>query len=324
MLCNLIPEQFTNIYYGILVLVSFFITFCGIKLFRGLLPRDKGREYAVNGKLSEGKPRGAGIILVIAFVISSVLFVPLNTELIIYLALIFIEMVSGYLDDGSKVPWGEFKKGFIDLIVAAGISVTYYAYNGSVINFAMLGIKNVKIPAALFIILGIILVWAAINVTNCSDGVDGLCGSISVVSLLTAFVMLFLFGKGQEFRPMLLIMIITVLTYLWFNAYPSKLLMGDAGSRALGVILAISFLQTDSPFTFIFAAFMLILDGGLGLIKLSGIRYLKLNNFMKGIRTPIHDHMRKIKEWSDTQVVFRFTILQIVISFVVIALTLTM
>lgn len=322
MISNLIPTQFLNIYYGILILGSFFIAFFGIKLFRGVLPKDQGREYAVNGQLSEGKPRGAGIILIIAFILSSVLFVPLNSELIIYLALIFIEMMSGYLDDGSKVPWGEYKKGLIDLVVAVGISVTYYSFNGSVINFAMLGLRNVKIPAAVFIILGVILVWAAINVTNCSDGVDGLCGSLSTISLMTAFVMLFFMGKGQSLSPMLLIMVITITAYLWFNASPSKLLMGDAGSRALGVVLAIAFLKTGSPFTFIFAAFMLILDGGLGLIKVSAIRYLKLQGFMKNIRTPIHDHMRKIKGWSDTQVVFRFSILQIIISLVVIAFAL--
>ncbi len=322
MFSNLIPEQYTNIYYGILILASFFITFCSIKLFRGFLPKDQGREYAVNGQLSEGKPRGAGIILIITFILSSVLFVPLNSELIIYLGLIFIEMLSGYLDDGAKVPWGQFKKGLIDLIVAAGVSVTYYSFNGSVINFSMLGLRNIKIPAVIFIILGIILVWAAINVTNCSDGVDGLCGSLSAISLMTAFTMLFFMGRGQDFIPMLLIIIITVITYLWFNASPSKLLMGDAGSRAIGVILAIAFLQTRSPFTFIFAAFMLILDGGLGLIKISAIRYLKLKEFMKNIRTPIHDHVRKIKGWSDTQVVFRFSIIQIIISLIVTAFAL--
>lgn len=322
MLRNLIPEQYTNIYYGILVLASFFIAFGGIKVFRGLLPKDQGREFALNGKLSEGKPRGAGIILVIAFILSSVLFVPLDSELIIYLALIFIEMMSGYLDDGSKVPWGEFKKGLIDLVVSIGVSVTYYAYNSSVIDFAMLGVRNIKIPAVIFIILGAVLVWAAINVTNCTDGVDGLCASVSTISLMTAYIMLFLLGRGGNFSPMLLIMIISVLAYLWFNASPSKLLMGDAGSRALGVMLAIAFLQTRSPFTFIFAAFILIIDGGLGLIKIVAIRYFKLKDFMKNIRTPIHDQMRKVKGWSDTQVVFRFSILQLVISLVVAALVL--
>ena len=322
MLRNLIPEQYTNIYYGILVLASFFIAFGGIKVFRGLLPKDQGREFALNGKLSEGKPRGAGIILIIAFILSSVLFVPLDSELIIYLALIFIEMMSGYLDDGSKVPWGELKKGLIDLVVSIGVSVTYYVYNSSVIDFAMLGIRNVKIPAVIFIILGAVLVWAAINVTNCTDGVDGLCASVSTISLMTAYIMLFLLGRGGNFSPMLLIMIISVLAYLWFNASPSKLLMGDAGSRALGVMLAIAFLQTKSPFTFIFAAFILIIDGGLGLIKIVAIRYFKLNGFMKNIRTPIHDQMRKVKGWSDTQVVFRFSILQLVISLVVAAMVL--
>ncbi len=322
MLRNLIPEEFSNIYYGLLILVSFFMTFGGILLFRGSLPKDQGREFAVNGQLSEGKPRGAGVIFIITFVLSSILFVPLDIELIIYLTLIFIEMMSGYLDDSSKVPWGEYKKGLIDLIVAVGVSVTYYSFNGSMINLAMLGIRGVKIPAVLFIILGVILVWAAINVTNCSDGVDGLCGSLTTISLITAYVMLFFLGKGQSFSPILLIMIICVLAYIWFNASPSRLLMGDAGSRALGVILAIAFLQTGSPITFIFAAFMLILDGGLGLIKVSAIRYLKLKGFMKNIRTPIHDQMRKVKEWSDTQVVFRFSILQIIISLIVVAFAL--
>ena len=155
--------------------------------------------------------------------------------------------------------------------------------------------------------------------TNCTDGVDGLCASVSTISLLTAYIMLFLLGRGGNFSPMLLIMIISVLAYLWFNASPSKLLMGDAGSRALGVMLAIAFLQTKSPFTFIFAALILIIDGGLGLIKIVAIRYFKIKDFMKNIRTPIHDQMRKVKGWSDTQVDIRFSILQLVISLVIAA-----
>ena len=62
---------------------------------------------------------------------------------------------------------------------------------------------------------------------------------------------------------------------------------------------------------------MLILDGGLGLIKVSFMRFLHIN-LMKNIRTPIHDHMRKNEEWSDAQVVFRFAIIQIVIGLAVI------
>ena len=74
------------------------------------------------------------------------------------------------------------------------------------------------------------------------------------------------------------------------------------------------FLKIAAPFAFIPMAIVIILDGGLGLLKLSFRRFLKIKNFMEGIRTPLHDHARKNKGWSDTQVVIRFTILQIIVN----------
>ena len=52
------------------------------------LPKDQGREFAVNGALSAGKPRGAGFIFILVFIVSIVLFCELNTEIIIYLVLL--------------------------------------------------------------------------------------------------------------------------------------------------------------------------------------------------------------------------------------------
>ena len=109
---------------------------------------------------------------------------------------------------------------------------------------------------------------------------------------------------------MCMIMLATLGAYLWFNCSPSTMLMGDAGSRAIGVFLALISLKTGSPIAFIPMTIVIIIDGGLGLIKVSFIRFLKLKNFMKNIRTPIHDHVRKNKGWSDTQVVIRFTLIQ--------------
>ena len=119
-------------------------------------------------------------------------------------------------------------------------------------------------------------------------------------------------GAADMLLPM--IMFVTLAAYLWFNCSPSQMLMGDAGSRALGVFLAVMFLKTAAPFAFIPMAIVIILDGGLGLLKLSFRRFLKIKNFMEGIRTPLHDHARKNKGWSDTQVVIRFTILQIIVN----------
>lgn len=301
------------------MLCSFLIAFFSLKFFKRILPKDQGRAFAVNGALSEGKPRGAGIIFVTSFTLCTALFYPLDIENIIYLVLVYAAMLSGYFDDAAETPWGNLKKGLIDLVISLGIAFTYYFYNGSQVKLYITD-STFTIPAPLFIILAGVLVWTAINVTNCTDGVDGLCGSLVMTVLLPLAFMVTKSGAADMLLPM--IMFVTLAAYLWFNCSPSQMLMGDAGSRALGVFLAVMFLKTAAPFAFIPMAIVIILDGGLGLLKLSFRRFLKIKNFMEGIRTPLHDHARKNKGWSDTQVVIRFTILQIIVNLCFIAFVL--
>ncbi len=296
----------------LVVLVSFGLTFLVLKYLKSVLPKDQGREFAVNGQLSEGKPRGCGILFITAFALCTALFVPLTLETLIYLVCIYGAMLTGYFDDAAETPWGNLKKGLFDLVIALGVAVTYYYYNGSDIRIALFGIDKLHIPAVIFIILAGVLVWASINVTNCSDGVDGLCATLVMVVLVVLTLMSgFIKDIFGNLTP--IIMLAVLAAYLWFNCSPSKMLMGDAGSRALGVFLAVLFLMSGSPFSFIPMCLVIIIDGGLGLIKVSFIRFLKLKGFMKNIRTPIHDHQRKNKGWSDTQVVTRFAIIQLII-----------
>lgn len=300
-----------TLYMAISVLGTFGITFVCLKLFKGILPKDQGRAFAVNGALSEGKPRGAGLLLLTAFVLSAALFVPLDLETIIYLVCIYAAMLTGYFDDAAEKPWGNLKKGLFDLAIALGVAFTSWHFHGTDIYVHLIS-KSFTIPAPVYIILAAVLVWTAINVTNCSDGVDGLCSSLVMTVLVPLFI---LCGKSRTDSTLIIVMFLCLCAYLWFNCSPSKMLMGDAGSRALGVFLAVMFLKSSAPFTFIPFAIVIILDGGLGLLKLSFRRFLKWKNFMEGIRTPLHDHARKNKGWSDTQVVTRFVIIQIVVTF---------
>lgn len=293
------------------VLFAFIITCVSISLGKNTLPRDAGRAYAINGTKSVGKPRGAGIIFILTFILSCVFFIKLDSELMIYLILTLAAMLSGYLDDSSASPWGELKKGLIDFAIAIMAAFTYLHYNSNTFELAFLG-KSITLHPIIYGILIIILIWVSINVTNCSDGVDGLCGTLSAVTLTTTYILFRMFDLEPYFRHVILLMVVCVLGYLWFNASPSKLLMGDAGSRAIGIFIAFAFLKLHHPLLYIPVALMLIVDGGLGLIKVSFMRFLHWN-VMKNLRTPIHDHMRKNKGWSDAQVVFRFAIIQIVI-----------
>ena len=102
----------------------------------------------------------------------------------------------------------------------------------------------------------------------------------------------------------------TLLAYLCFNSKPSTMLMGDAGSRALGFFIAVLAMKSGHPLIYILLALVLIIEGGLGLVKIFLLRFLKIH-VLKNTLTPIHDHVRKNKDWSDTQVVFRFVIMQV-------------
>ena len=295
-----------------------------LTMYKGMdfLPKDHGRDFAVDGKKSAGKPRGAGFLFVLVFIAAALLFARPGRETVIYLILVGAAMLTGFLDDCAKTPWGEYKKGLLDLIIAVMTAVTFLNFNSSEVSFLLTG-KAVVLPPVLFAVLAVVLVWVSINVTNCSDGVDGLSGTLTIITLMTIFLVDMLASEGGEggFPYLILLFAVCILGYLWYNATPSRLMMGDAGSRAMGLFISIAVLKTGSPFLYIPVALVLILDGGLGLVKVSLLRFLKIRILTK-VRTPLHDQARKVWEWSNTQTVFRFAIIQIMLCAAVIYLAL--
>jgi phospho-N-acetylmuramoyl-pentapeptide-transferase len=289
-------------------LISFALTALMIGTLRDKLPQDHGRQFAVNGALSRGKARGAGLIFVLCMALVSLAFVPFTIEILIYMVLLVASMLSGYLDDAADKPWNEYKKGMIDLLIALAAALTFLNFDSS--DILVFG-TSVHIPAALYVLLGVVLIWASINVTNCTDGVDGLSGTLCLISMGT-----FLIAFADElkgFSTVVLVVMASILAYLWRNASPSSVLMGDAGSRALGFFLALLAMKSHHPLAWLLAALVMILDGGLGILKISLKRFLHIW-ILKNTLTPLHDHARKNKSWSDAQVVLRFAILQLAAS----------
>ena len=306
---NLHPSLF-----GILlIIVSVGLCALLLALFKDKLPRDQGREFAFNGKLSAGKVRGAGILFVISFIIVALLFVPVSIEYVIYYILLFFGMLSGYLDDKSDKPWSEYKKGAIDLVISALTAANFVYFNQNLTSVSFFGFSFV-IPPVVFGVIAMVLVWMLINATNCSDGIDGFCGSLTIVSLISIIAAGQLLAMDGNMNTLIIIMVLTLIPYLWRNAEPSTMMMGDAGSRALGLFLCIAIFKTGNILLAVPLCFMLCLDGLLGIVKVSLIRFLKMKNAFKNIRTPLHDHFRKNKGWSNTQVIFRFCMIQALIS----------
>ena len=289
-------------------LLAFALTALMDSMFRERLPHDHGRAFAVNGELSKGKARGSGLIFVLCIALVTLAVIPFRVEYLIYTALLIASMLSGYFDDAADTAWNEYKKGLIDFVIAVVAGVTYLNFNGTgvqLLNWAF------RIPYPVYLLLFVVLIWASINVVNCTDGVDGLSASLAVVSIGT-FLLAYWEELG-EYATAGVIFIGALLAYLWSNAKPSTLLMGDAGSRAMGFFLAILALKSNHPFAFLLAALVFIVDGSLGILKISFKRFLHIS-ILKKTLTPLHDHVRKRMGWSDEQVVARWLILQAVAS----------
>ena len=289
-------------------LLAFALTALMDSAFRDKLPQDHGRAFAVDGQLSKGKARGSGIIFVLCIALVTLAVVPFKVEYLIYTVLLIASMLSGYFDDAAETPWNEYKKGFIDLVIAVVAGVTYLNFNGTAVHFLS---NSFTIVYPLYLLLIIILIWASINVVNCTDGVDGLSASLAMVSIGT-FLACYWEELG-DYATAGVVFTGALLAYLWSNAKPSSVLMGDAGSRAMGFFLAILALKSGHPFAFLLAALVFIVDGSLGILKISLKRFLHIS-ILKHTLTPMHDHVRRQRGWSDEQVVVRWLIMQCVAS----------
>ncbi len=316
---QLITRAYPNVCMALGALFGFFATFLMTKYLMHKLPADEGRDFAVDGKLSKGKPRGAGLLFVIGFIMSVLLFSPVfrmsfgyMVELLIYLVLIFVEMLTGYLDDRATKPWSRLRKGFLDFTVSALLAFTYIYCNGTAFGFLQL---RFELPIWLMAIIVLGLCFVSINVTNCADGVDGLSGTLTIITLFGFLLADDAFVNMHGFRYLVVFFIACIAAYLWYNAGPSILMMGDAGSRAMGIFICITALKSGHILLYVPFALVLALDGGLGLFKVSMIKLTGKKDFLSCIRTPLHDHVRKnvAQNWSNTQCVTRFAMIQLLI-----------
>lgn len=305
--------------------VAFFATLLVLPRLAVLLPHDRGREFAVQSAASKGKPTGSGIIFISVFVLVSLLFVPLETEQFLVLLITFLAMLSGYLDDRSNKAWSEYTKAVLDFGLALGGALLLAGSRSTIWLPFVSG--EFAVPPYVFIPLAVIILWTSINSTNCTDGVDGLSSSLVLLGLLSMGVFLYFvvghteisahlllphYSDAATWAVMTFILVGCLSGYLWYNAYPSEILMGDAGSRAIGFYLGASIILARNPFLLLIVGTVILVNGGTGLLKVSLLRFLNVKIF-HGVRFPLHDHFRNVRHWSNTQVLIRFSLIQILL-----------
>jgi len=300
------------------------------------LPRDRGKVlcFDLDGMKSAGKPTGAGYLVTLFIVPVILLFVPFGVWDMLVVLGMYAAMMFGYLDDASTKPWGELRKGLLDAVVS--LAIAYFIARG---HSTLVWLPFVKgmwvVPMWLYVPLAAFMLWFTMNATNCSDGVDGLAGTLTVITLVILAVMLYVVIGYKPVAHYFLLpcnpeaarwaILVTIAAggfggYLWYNAEPSKILMGDAGSRFLGILVGSAVLVTGNPFLVLALSPIVLVNGGGGLAKLVLLRIAKRigmdigeDNMIRQVRFPLHDHCKKRLGWSNAQVLMRFTLLQLVV-----------
>ncbi len=315
------------------------------------LPKDQGKAIlGKEGMKSAGKPTGAGLIVTLIALPLIVLFAPLPPWDIAAVAGLYAAMAFGYLDDRSAKPWGQLKKGLLDAAVSVAVALFIFIGHSEEIggthvmvswlplfkgHFMINGVGAWLIPGWLYVPASAFILWFIMNATNCSDGVDGLAGSLAEIALVMVAVILYVvvgyrpvahyflipvYAEAARWAIVVMIVAGAFGGYLWHNAEPSRVLMGDAGSRYLGLLVATACLMTGNPFLVLALAPVVIVNGGGGLGKIVLLRLAKRlgfdigeGNVIRRVRFPLHDHCKKNLGWSNAQVLMRFTLLQIVL-----------
>jgi phospho-N-acetylmuramoyl-pentapeptide-transferase len=230
--------------------------------------------------------------------------------------------ILGAIDDLTgvrRVPSGMLARyKFLWQVIFAGITALALHFILDLRSVAVPGVVEKidiglwYIPVAMFIIVG------TSNSVNFADGLDALAGSLAAIAFAAYGVIAFL--QGQVWLVAFDFTVAgAVFAFLWYNAHPAELFMGDAGSLSLGATLAVVALMTGQwlllPVVgFMFAAETISVILQIGYFKLTkGKRLFKM--------APLHLHF-ELLGWSETQVTQRFWLIGILAAMLGIALAL--
>ena len=298
---------------------------------------DRGPE---SHKVKDGTPTMGGLLIIGSVIFSSLLWGDFsNRFLLIALLCLFLFALLGFLDDYKKVKEKNSKglsswtKISYQLLFASIISLALYfciferfelAYIVPFFKEVSLSLGLLFIPISIFIIVG------SSNAVNLTDGLDGL--AILPVILITAALGLIAWAAGNTivseylYIPYIdgtgeLLVICGALIgagigFLWFNAYPAQIFMGDVGSLSMGAFIALIAIIVRHEIVFAVMAMVFIMEALSVILQVSSFKLRKKRIFRMA---PIHHHF-ELMGWKEPKIIVRFWILTFI--FVLVGLSL--
>lgn len=268
-------------------------------------------------KADEGTPSGGGILLILILALVSIGYVFLNptvdkTSLLILLFTLISFGSLGLTDDikfiltrrsGKFLGLGRRKMLLIQFILAVAVACLLYFLAG-LNNFYIAGLGNFVINAW-YIPLAAFIIVSFANAYNISDGLDGLSSGLLLICLF-AFLALTSQALDLTLASFIGIWIGALFSYLYFNVWPARIFLGDAGAFGFGATLAVVGLLTGKVLA------LAIIGGCFLIIVASSLAQILSKKFMgKKILpvAPIHMYFKYLG-WEEPKIVSRFWLAQ--------------
>ncbi len=292
--------------------------------------RDDGPE---SHHVKSGTPTMGGALILVAISISTLLWADLENRYI--WVVLFVTLghgIVGFIDDYKKVKLGNSDglsakaKYFWQSVIA--LSAALFLYNTAQApaetQFIVPFFKDVHIDMGwAYVVLTYFVIVGTSNAVNLTDGLDGL--AIMPTAMIAAALAIFAYLSGHyKFAEYLAIPFLPEsgevavfcaaivgagLGFLWFNAYPAMVFMGDVGALALGAALGIVAVLVRQEI-------VLMIMGGVFVVETISVIVQVVSYKLRGKRVflmaPIHHHYEK-KGWPEPRIIVRFWIITVIL-----------
>ena len=278
--------------------------------------REEGPERHVT---KQGTPIMGGLLMI---GVATAAYLALAKYTVPALTVLFVTLACGavgFIDDFIKVTHrrslglkGRWK---LLLLAAITVGVAFAAHHQHLpTNVYVPGLGHIELSWAWYVLLFLVIAGTA-NGVNLTDGLDGLAAGTGIIALFTYTAMNVIAWirsgpPGDRFDTKLDLAIVGAaliggaIGFLWYNAFPAEVFMGDTGSMAIGGALAGFAVMTKTIFLLLLIGGIFAIEAVSVILQVVSFRYWGRRIFLM---TPIHYHF-EMKAWSETKVMVRFWI----------------
>ena len=291
-----------------------------------------------------GTPTMGGVLIIVSTVISTLLWADVTNPYTIITLIVLVWLGAlGFLDDYLKVVRrrteglvGKYKligQGAIGLLVGAFLMLSPISpFPAQWTSLPFLADYYLRISTALFIPWVMFIVAGSSNAVNLTDGLDGLAGGLVAIAAATFAIFAYLVGRvdtskylgffylpgAGELAIFCISLVGATLGFLWYNAHPADVFMGDTGALALGGALGVVAILLKTEFLLGIVGGVFVLEAVSVMLQVGYFKYT-VRRYGQGQRllrmAPLHHHFEKAG-WSETKVIFRFWILGVLCSLI--------